>query len=141
MEHPDYLMAKRYSDIMKTMWFTFFYGTAIPIGIICSWTGLVLYYWTDKYNLLRRRTVKESISEELSMAMINYLEYIILFSSFGEMTFEINFFGGITVWNVVLLIVAIVYLFILPVDKINRWIFKMEAQEESVDYRDGRFDF
>jgi hypothetical protein len=63
MEHPDYLSAKRYSDIMKTMWFTFLFGTAIPIGFICSLIGLILYYFVDKYNILRRRTVKESISK------------------------------------------------------------------------------
>ena len=26
MENPDYLSGKRYADIMKTMWFTFFYA-------------------------------------------------------------------------------------------------------------------
>lgn len=66
MEDPDYLSAKRYSDIMKTMWFSFFYATAIPLGLILSLVGLVLYYLIDKYNLLRRRTVKENISHELS---------------------------------------------------------------------------
>jgi hypothetical protein len=63
MEHPDYLSAKRYADIMKTMWFTFLFGTAIPIGFIFSLIGLILYYFVDKYNILRRRTVKESISK------------------------------------------------------------------------------
>jgi hypothetical protein len=32
MEEPDYLSAKRYSDIMKTMWFTFLFGSCIPLG-------------------------------------------------------------------------------------------------------------
>lgn len=67
MEHPDYLSAKRYSDIMKTMWFTFFYGTAIPIGPTLSCFGLILYYYIDYYNIIHRRTVKESISSELSL--------------------------------------------------------------------------
>ncbi len=44
MENPDYLNAKRYSDIMKTMWFTFLYGTAIPLGPIVSCLGLICYY-------------------------------------------------------------------------------------------------
>ena len=66
MEEPDYLSAKRYSDVMKTMWFTYFYGTAIPLGTLFSAIGLTLYYLMDYYNILRRRTVKESISNELS---------------------------------------------------------------------------
>lgn len=48
MEDVEYNMAKRYSDLIKTMWFTFFYAPAIPIGIVFSIVGLFLYYWIDK---------------------------------------------------------------------------------------------
>jgi hypothetical protein len=55
MENPDYLSGKRYADIMKTMWFTFFYSLAIPIGqdmlfkyyrfdIFLPWFNLLLLY-------------------------------------------------------------------------------------------------
>ena len=66
MEHPSYAMGKRYADIMKTMWFTFFFSPVIPIGTLISFLGLVMYYFADKYNLIHRRTVKESINYELS---------------------------------------------------------------------------
>jgi len=62
MEEVDYQLAMRYADIIKTMWFTFFFGTAIPLGVFSSLIGLSLFYLVDKYNILRRRTVKESIS-------------------------------------------------------------------------------
>lgn len=62
MENPGYLIAKRYADNMKTLWFTFFYGSILPIGIVCSLGGMFLYYWIDKYNITHRRTVKETIS-------------------------------------------------------------------------------
>ena len=48
MEKVDYNIAKRYADILKTMWFTFFYAPAIPIGIVWSMVGLFVYYWIDK---------------------------------------------------------------------------------------------
>ena len=59
MEQVEYTQGKRYADIMKTMWvtlliniqFTFFYGTAIPFGIIMSILNLAVYYWVDKYNI------------------------------------------------------------------------------------------
>jgi hypothetical protein len=70
MEDPDYLIAKRYADLIKTMWFTFFFGTAIPAGLLMSLVGLILYYAIDKYNLLRRRTVKESIGPKLSLGCL-----------------------------------------------------------------------
>lgn len=52
---------------MKTMWFTFFYGSSIPIGIAFSMLGLSIYYYADKYNVLRRRTIKENIGKDLSI--------------------------------------------------------------------------
>jgi len=70
MEQPDYLNAKRYSDIMKTMWFTYLYASAIPLGTVVSMMGLICYYYVDKYNLLYRRTLKESISIDLTNEMI-----------------------------------------------------------------------
>lgn len=70
MEDCDYSQAKRYCDIMKTVWFTFFYGGIIPIGIVLSLLTLILYYWIDKYNVLRRRTLKDSISKELSIGKL-----------------------------------------------------------------------
>ena len=48
MEDVQYNMAKRYAEIMKTMWFTFFYAPALPIGIVWSTVGIFLYYWVDK---------------------------------------------------------------------------------------------
>lgn len=75
MEMPDYSQAKRYGDIMKTMWFTFFYGDIIPVGILFSILGLNLYYFIDKYNVLRRRTIKENLSKDLSIC--KYLKYSI----------------------------------------------------------------
>jgi hypothetical protein len=69
LEDPDYLSAKRYADIMKTMWFSFFFGSCIPLGPLFSLFGLILYYYIDMYNLIRKRTVKESISNELSLGI------------------------------------------------------------------------
>lgn len=70
---------------MKTVWFTFFYGGIIPIGLVLSLATLILYYWVDKFNVLRRRTLKDSISRELSIAMIEYLEMILIFYALGSM--------------------------------------------------------
>ena len=78
-ENPSYLNGKRDADIMKTMWFTFLYSPVIPIGSIVSLIGLILYYWIDKYNIINKFTVKESISLHLTMEMIEMLDLIIIF--------------------------------------------------------------
>lgn len=72
---------------MKTMWFTFFYCPVLPMGIVISLVGMIFYYWyfksiksnyrIDKYNILRRRTVKDSIDVSLTIEMIEMLEWIL----------------------------------------------------------------
>lgn len=52
MEKVEYTQGKRYADMMKTMWFTFFYASCIPIGLVFSMLTLVLYYWVDLYNVI-----------------------------------------------------------------------------------------
>ena len=81
MEYPDYLSGKRYADIMKTLWFSFLYSSIIPYSSLISAVGLVLYYWVDKYNLIKKRTVKESISEQLTFTMIDLIEIILVLHS------------------------------------------------------------
>ncbi len=79
MEKPEYVVGKHYADIMKTMWFTFFFCSIIPIGSLISLVGLIIYYWADKYNIINKRIVKESISKEITYEMIELLELCILF--------------------------------------------------------------
>lgn len=74
-------MGKRYSDIMKTMWFTFFFCSVLPASGLISTIGMIAFYWADKYNLLRIRTVKENINMKLSLEMIELLEMTIIFTT------------------------------------------------------------
>ena len=80
---------------MKTMWFTIFYGDIIPVGILFSIMGLTLYYFVDKYNVLRRRTIKESLSKHLSIEMIEMLELIIIFTGIGNTVVSSILFGEV----------------------------------------------
>ncbi|CAK64341.1 unnamed protein product (macronuclear) [Paramecium tetraurelia] len=140
MEEPDYLSAKRYSDIMKTMWFTFLYGTAIPLGTVCSAFGILIYYYVDYYNILRRRTVKESISIQLSTEMIEMLEYIIVWSAFGEMIMTYAFFKEISSIDVLLMVIAIIYAS-LPMEDISEYLFPVVNNEEIKPYDEGCLGF
>ena len=88
MEFPSYSIGKRYSDLMKTMWFTFFYSPVIPLGTVWSIIGFILYYYIDKYNLIYRRTVKENIGISLAIEMTELLEYCVVFHIFGTFFFE-----------------------------------------------------
>ena len=72
---------------MKTMWFTFLYCSCIPMGTLWSMIGLSIYFYADKHNVVVRRTIKESISKDLSIEMIENLEMILIWYTFGNFWF------------------------------------------------------
>lgn len=104
------------------MWFTFLYGGAIPMGSFFSMLGLSIYYYVDKYNLLRRRTVKESLGKDLSNEMIELLEYIIILNGFGNLTMALTLFGDCTWQDITIMLAALVYTQ-LPMEKISNYLF------------------
>lgn len=101
MEEVEYTQGKRYADMMKTMWFTFFYGSCIPLGIIFSLISLIAYYWADKYNVVHRRTIKECLSSEVSIEMIENLEISLLFFAIGNVTFAKQLFDSIDTFAII----------------------------------------
>jgi|APCry1669188879_1035177.scaffolds.fasta_scaffold279273_1 hypothetical protein len=94
---------------MKTMWFTFLYSGVIPLGPIASLLGLICYYYIDKYNILYRRTVKESISILLSNEMIEMLELIIFLNAMGGLTMSYSFFGSFNKYDIALILIGVIY--------------------------------
>lgn len=75
MEDPAYDVGKRYGEVLEIMWFTFLYMTIIPVGAIFSCVGLIAYYWVDKYNLLRRSSIKNQVSGDLIDLTLAMLEF------------------------------------------------------------------
>ncbi|CAD8115777.1 unnamed protein product [Paramecium sonneborni] len=136
MEMPDYSQAKRYGDIMKTMWFTFFYGDIIPVGILFSIMGLTLYYFVDKYNVLRRRTIKESLSKHLSIEMIEMLELIVIFTGIGNTVVSSILFGEVKWQDFIIIIIGVVYN-LLPMEDISSVLFPLEQKDEVLSYEEA----
>ncbi|CAK58012.1 unnamed protein product (macronuclear) [Paramecium tetraurelia] len=132
MEMPDYSQAKRYGDIMKTMWFTFFYGDIIPLGILFSIMGLTLYYFVDKYN--------ESLSKHLSIEMIEMLELIIIFTGIGNTVVSSILFGEVKWQDFIIIIIGIVYI-LLPMEDISSVLFPLEQKDEVQTYYEAEEHF
>ena len=65
------------------MWVTFLYAPIIPIVVPFSLVYCILTYWIEKYTLLRRSSVKEVLSHNVSVEMIELLEYIIILYGIG----------------------------------------------------------
>jgi hypothetical protein len=99
------------------MWFTYLYADLIPIGSFVILIGLFLYYWVDKYNLLRRSYVKDHVSGDLAKKSLFLLDLTLLFKPLGSILFDAQVRKNTQYWNIIFLVFAIVYL-ILPWNKI-----------------------
>ena len=106
------------------MWFTFFYGAIIPIGIPLSMTGIMLYYLVDKFNVLRRRTIKEKLSGKLSDRMTGLLELILAFNGVGNYICRLKILNQQSYLDIVIALYGIIYAF-LPWNEIVNWMFKL----------------
>lgn len=122
MEYPDYDLGKRYAEVMKVMWFTMLYTWIIPIAPIISFLGLSLYYFVDKFVLLRKCSVKQSISIKLSRRIFKLLEMSLLLQPAGEILFDLQLRQYLSVSSVVMLCVSVLYL-LLPMDYILDCLF------------------
>ncbi len=122
-------MGKRYAEIMETMWFTFLYSTLIPIGAFASLAGIGLYYWVDKFTLLRRSSLGGEVSGHVVLASMKLLDFTLLLKPLGQLLFDIQIRhkSGLPV-TIAMIVFAFVYI-ILPMDRIIEFInpenFKM----------------
>ena len=92
-----------------------------------------MYYYVDKYNVMRRRTIKESISYEVSVEMIEMLELTIIFFAVGNFTFSYHLFHKIEWQEYVIIIIGVIYS-ILPMEQINQHFFKVLEVDEILNY-------
>ena len=83
MSDTPYTMGKRYAEIIESMWFTFLYATLIPVGALITLVGISLYYWVDKYNLLRRSSLSHNISGKLAIVSLKLLDFTLLIKPAG----------------------------------------------------------
>lgn len=118
MEESQYEMGKRYAEIIETMWFTFLYSTLVPIGAFVSLAGFAVYYWVDKYTLLRRSSLGGEISGHVVLASMKLLDFTLLLRPLGQLIFDIQIRNktGLIV-TIVMIVVAVIYI-VLPLDRI-----------------------
>ena len=74
--------------MLEDIWFTFLYVCVVPFGSILTFLGLGLFYWIDKYNLLRRSSILEGVSADLCMKALFLLEFVLILKPGGELIFD-----------------------------------------------------
>lgn len=140
MENVQYNMGKRYAEIIEIMWFTFLYSSLIPIGACLSVLGLCLYYWIDKYNLLRRSSVNSNIAGELSLFSMKLLDFTLLCKPIGEIIFDSQIRDSYCVSSIIMSGVALLYL-VAPLDTILEKVHPEKFKTEEKAYEDVQSNF
>lgn len=125
MKYPEYNLAKRYADVIKIIWFTFMYGNLIPIGNLFSVVCLILYYWIDKYNLLRKSSLMPYISNELSDKMLNLLDMVLIIKPLNNLYMVYAITEEISYIDIILFSVGAIYI-TLPINTIMKHGFCYE---------------
>jgi hypothetical protein len=121
MELPEYNIGKRYAEIMEMVWFTYFYASLIPVGALLALIGIGLFYWVDKYNLLRKSSVKQNISGDLSMKALIMLDFTLILKPVGEIVFDLQIRSEWNYQSICLIAVGILYI-VLPKNRLLDWI-------------------
>jgi len=140
-EDPEFSVAEEYAEVIRLMYFTAWFSPIIPLGIPMTAATLFLLYWSKKYNLLRRSSLKEKPSAEISFEMLEMLEYFCVIYSCGTLTFDYIFSGYVS-WVVVLACgVGIVNAF-LPMGELNEYLFPIaDKKSAEVDYHEAEKRF
>jgi len=115
------------------MWFTFLYVSLIPFGAMLMLIGLGLYYWVDKYNLLRRSSIHEFISGKVAITVMKFLDITLLLRGIGEMIFDKDLRDGVQTCSIVFVVIASIYIF-LPTNRILFYFNKEEYFIEQITY-------
>lgn len=111
------------------MWFTFLYATLIPIGAFIAIVGLALYYWVDKYNLLRRSSLRHNLSGHMTVVSLKLLDMTLILMPLGEIIFDVYIRDGVNSSTIVFTCIGFLYL-VVPVSKILDYVHDEKFKPE-----------
>jgi hypothetical protein len=140
MENVQYNMGKRYAEVLEIMWFTYLYSSLIPIGGFFSTVGLCLYYWVDKYNLLRRSSVNSNVAGELSIQAMKLLDFTLICKPVGEILFDQQIRDSYHISSFLMLGVGVLYL-LLPIDSMLEYFHPEKFNNEEKHLQDVEHNF
>lgn len=135
MEDMPYDMGKRFAEIIETMWFTFLYSTLTPVGAIITIFGLIVYYWVDKYNLLRRSSINRQISGKLIQSSLNLLDLTLFFKPIGSVIFDKQLRNQSLASTIVMICIGAIYV-ILPKNKLIKFFDNEKFRQHQLTYKD-----
>jgi len=149
-EGPTLDLPKRYAMVIKFVLMATFYAPAVPFALVFTIIGLGLFYWANKYMLLRVMTTPRPINTDLTDTMVRYLEGAKAAFAVGNLLYvstlrnkedDLAFSdtGRGLIW--VTLTISLLHFF-LPMSSINEKIFKTEKSKPKAEtFHKARLDF
>lgn len=110
------------------------YAYLLPLGVLISAASIIIFYWCQKYQVLRRHSIPYPLTENLTLEMCDsYLFLTVLLYSVGCFSFELIIHKTVTVQCIIQLIISIyTYLFRLSrFLKCCSWVSKYEKVVEN----------
>lgn len=102
------------------MWFAYLYSTLIPLGGVVVIVGLGLYYWVDKYNLLRRSKVNGKIDGRFIHTSMTLLDFTLILKPVGSLIFDYHLRGrSYLSSSIIMIVIAFIYI-IFPKNNLIR---------------------
>lgn len=133
-ENEEVKMGKTMSCIL-IFWLTIlFYCPIIPGLTIFGIFGSILMYWVMKYLILRRMSIKMSMSSMLLMRATQVIKFGVLFNAIMGFIFFNILLNRISI-PCLLSLIAAGFFFILPVKKyLIKWFIKEVNREDGTTY-------
>ncbi|CAD8118599.1 unnamed protein product [Paramecium sonneborni] len=126
-ERPVFDISTSYANVLRNMYVVAFYASVIPIGLVITCFALVLFYWVEKYNIARRRTIKYNYSSVMSREMLEQLEYVLPIYCLTNLWWEYVFLESISIEAIIGVVFGVANA-ILPMHEINKLLFRMKVQ-------------
>jgi len=143
-------MPKKYAGLIKIVLLTAFYAPAMPFALIFTIFGLTLWFWADKYMLLKHMSLPKSIDDDLTEAMVEYLEWAACTFAVGSIMYAYTlkdstneFAFQDTARSLIWLALAIsLFHIFFPMSYLNKRLFKMKSSPcENQTFEEARLSF
>ncbi|CAD8180664.1 unnamed protein product [Paramecium pentaurelia] len=93
-EGPSVLLYEHYSYICLSLWISLLFAPLLPISLLFCSSGLLIYYWIQKYLLLRRNSKPPFQSFHLNREMMNLFELSPIILAVGQFWADYTFSSG-----------------------------------------------
>ena len=116
----------------------FFNLNVLPVASIFGMAWIFVYYWVDKYFLVRRARIPDLCTGDLMLSLLRIVDVGFLVVGLSYMVFDQILFESVSKWSWILTIIAGGIL-LLNVQYIMRKIFVFESDEAEsaqITYRD-----